>query len=225
MKPVKSKTRKRPKALYAGGKISDYQFKRVLTAFVEDEPVAVAASHIALSANSVQAIYRKLRNFFVSLTVFEDIYLGGDPKQGLGDTDPATERLELEILGFHLARVKDKKLMKDAKLGEPDPHFAESCWRYQYHVMERERSGMSIKPMMFAHLLGIIKSCGPVGRPPPRAQIAHAYELKLAHLDQRVLWLSRNAPSLKSPSARAQIQEVMTIAPMRKKTSQPRTKD
>jgi hypothetical protein len=216
VKKQKSKRSKARSTLYAGAKISNYQFKRVLMAFVMDEPVAVAASHIALSANSIQAIYRKLRTFFVELTVFEDIYLGGDPKNGLGDTDAATERLELDILGFHLARVKDKKLQMDTPRDQIDPHFAESCWRYQYHVMERERPGESITPMMFAHLHEIIKSCGPVGKSVPRALISRAYELKLAHLDQRVLWLSRNAPSLKSPSARTQIQEVMAIAPMRK---------
>jgi hypothetical protein len=220
VKEQKSKPRKARRTLYLGAKISDYQFKRVLMAFVMDKSVAVAASHIALSANSIQAIYAKLRDFFCELTIFEDIYQGGDPELGIKEADSVDDALEDAVLEFHLARMKDKKLQKDVPRHEIDPHFAESCWRYQYHVMEQERPGERIAPMMFAHLLDVIKECGPVGRPPTKQAFAAALDLKLNQLNQRIRWLSRNAPSLKSEEARQTLHEILEINPKPAKSNQ-----
>ena len=51
-------------ALSRGAKISNYQFKKVLWRFTLDDPVAEATRHVRLSANSIDAIYTKLRRFF-----------------------------------------------------------------------------------------------------------------------------------------------------------------
>jgi hypothetical protein len=65
---------KRPaNRFYHSAKVSEYQFKRVLWSFVLDEPVAEAAKRMALSANSINAIYAKLRTYFTELRVFKDL--------------------------------------------------------------------------------------------------------------------------------------------------------
>src|SRR5262249_41276546 len=134
-RPAKSSNRQSANRLYRSAKISEYQFQRVLWSFVLDEPVARAAKHIDLSANSIQAIYRKLRRYFFEAGHFTDIYQGGDPRQG---SALATGEFERPLIEFHMRRFAAKRGADDAQEGPPY-HFAESHWRFHYAAMTEGR--------------------------------------------------------------------------------------
>lgn len=203
----KSKTAKAANRFYRAAKISEYQFKRVLWAFVQDEPVAEAARHIALSANSINAIYTKLRKFFFEYGLFRDLYKGGDPRQGL--STPGFEDVEHLILLFHLKRVKEKRGKLDSAMDAPDYHFAESNWRFDFHDLKKERGPDAVYRMMYANLLEFIRRFGPVGGPPPTsAQFREGRVLALEQLDRMILWLERNSVKFRSPEERQALRQL-----------------
>lgn len=202
---IKSKIKSRANRFYHSAKISEYQFKRVLWSFVLDEAVADAAKHIDLSANSINALYGKIRRFFTELGVFEDIYRGGDPKSGMPEGEDL-EGFEHQLIGFHLQRVKDKRRMKPTNLDEVDYHWCESFWRFQYNVLKGDRASDAVSRMMFAHLLAQIRLCGPVGLPAQRRK--EGLLLNVHHLNQRLLWLERNAPAYRDPDSRVALRDI-----------------
>lgn len=203
-KTAKAKPKARPRRLYFSAKISDYQFKKVLWHFVLDQSAAEAAKQITLSANSISAIYTKLRKFFFEVDVFRDIYKGGDPRDGI-DT-PDMERFEFNVLDFHLKRVAAKHGRLDSPMDEPDYHFSESYWRYGYARLMREQQPEAIPRMMFAHLMEMVRCCGPVGAPPVR--LAEGKRLRQQHVDQQLAWLERNAARFRDPKYRAEIRAI-----------------
>lgn len=187
-KPSKAKSVRRSRPLYFSAKISEYQFKKVLWHFVLDHSAQEAARHVELSVNSISAIFTKLRKSFFEVGLFTDIYGGRDPREGSIYEDG--EAFEKWVIEFHFKRAAAKRGITDW-LGQPAYHFAESHWRFHYTVMTEGRAADAIYDMMHAHLLEIIRCCGPVGAPPVRRKAGLMLALK--HMDQRVLWLARNA--------------------------------
>ena len=209
MQNPKTKTvRRRVRTLYHSAKITPYQFKRVLWAFVLDQSAAEAAKHIKLSANSIGAIYLKLRQFFYDTALFRDLYKGGDPRQGLDVPDH--EDVEQLILLFHMERVSAKRGQLDAPLHGPDHHFAESNWRFDYYMLAAERGAESLHPVMYANLLEFIQRFGPVGSPRPitPAQRAEGRALALEQLDRQILWLERNSVKFKREEDKNDLREL-----------------
>jgi hypothetical protein len=186
-----AKSKRCAKPLYHAAKISDYRFRKVLWHFVRDHTATETARTTALSVNSVAAIFSKLRVFFCEVGLFTDIYEGQDPLTHHGN-EPLFEK---SLLEYHFQRMREKHGFKTPP-HEPDCHFAETHWRYHFKVIANERPSEEVYTMMQAHLLQLIRLCGPVGTRPqnPRAGI----EIILRQIDQRILWLERNAPGFSS---------------------------
>lgn len=182
--------------LYHGSKISEYRFRGVLEQFVLDSSATDAARATGLSVNSVHAIYRKLRVFFFDVGLFMDFYEGADPLEFVSD-NPAVEQ---RIIAFHLERVRTRRGLRSPS-NEPPYHFAESCWRYDFKVLDEERSSSLVQAMMLAHLVELIRLCGPVGG--PLRNRVQGIEAVARQIDQRIVWLERNAPGFSEPGTRA----------------------
>lgn len=204
-KKANSQTKRVANRFYASSKISEYQFKRVLWSFVRDEAAAKAARHMTLSANSIDAIYGKLRAYFTELGLFYDIYQGGDPRDGTARGEDF-EGYEVRLLAFHLDRMKGKRRMKATMLDEVDYNWCESAWRFPYTVLSEGRSSEIVDRMMFAHLLAHIRLCGPVGRKP--VKLEESGLLDRQQFEQRLLWLERNAPGFRDEHIRADLREI-----------------
>lgn len=186
-------------------KISAPVFRAVLKEFARDSTIAETAARTGLSANSIAALFGKLRVFFHAVGLFTEY-----PAQALFGTADENPEYELELLTFHLKRIRAKRGLK-IRPGQPDYHFAESHWRFQYHMMTRQRADAPVHAMMAAHLLELIRLCGPVGAPPVNRT---AGLMTIARqMDQRLLWLERNAPSFKSPEDRAMLRDIWKIQP------------
>lgn len=198
----KSKPRRGAKALYFSAKISDYQFRKVLWHFTRDDTAVETARHVALSVNSINAIFHKLREFFFDVGLFEDIYQGRDPREGTGD--PEDMIFEDKLIKFHMKRGAAKRGLDGPHAR--DLHFAESHWRFWYAVMVEDRPSTAIHRMMFAHLLEIIRCCGPVGQPPTRRK--DGLLLVLRQFEQRVRWMGRNAKDLNDAEIRMELNAI-----------------
>lgn len=199
---AKSQTKRTRKRLYHSAKISQYQFRRVLRAFAQDEAAADAATHINLSLNSIAAIYGKLRRYFYETGLFTDIYQGNDPSDG---SELADEEFERRLIEFHIARAAAKRGIDDTPDG-PAYHFAESHWRFHYAVMNEGRPSEALHRMIFAHLLEMIRCCGPVGAPPVNRKVG--LQLALRQMDQRILWMERNTLQFRKLGQRRKLQEI-----------------
>ncbi len=196
-----------PARLYRSAKISRYQFERVLWAFVKDESAAKAASHIALSANSIAGIYAKLRTFFFEHGLFVDVYEGRDVSEEAGGPGDEAEYRTIE---YHLARVAKKRGQIDEPLRGPAYHFAESCWRLRFEAVKLERASAMVERMMFDHLMEFIRQFGPVGSPvkPPPTKRKEAGRLALEQIDRIALWLERNSVEFRNPVSRAKLRDI-----------------
>lgn len=200
---AKSKLPKRRTApLYSSAKISEYHFRKLLWHFVRDHTATETAKSVKVSINSIAAIFAKLRRYFFAVNLFTDFHKGGDPRDGSGDPDK--DEYEFRLIDFHLKRAAAKRMNSD-EWGEPY-NFAESHWRFHYWILEQQRPSEAIHDMMMAHLLEVIRACGPVGRKPTNPDAGAA--LAEAHLNQRLLWLERNSPDYRSPEKRQAIQEI-----------------
>jgi hypothetical protein len=195
-----------PKRLFRAAKISDYRLKRVVAQFARDASATEAARATGLSVNAAHDLYRKLRVFFFEVGLFLDYYAGHDPET-FESEDPA---LEKAILDFHFERVAARRGLKSPAT-EPPYHFAESCWRYDFKVLMDERPSDAVRAMMLAHLLELIRLCGPVGAP-PRNRAAGALAVA-RQIDQRILWLERNAPGFSDKATRQALREARSIDP------------
>jgi|GEM_PF-2072872 len=206
-----AKRRPRTKPLYFSAKISDYHFKRVLWSFTLDRSAAEAAREMRLSANSITAIYGKLRKFFFDHGLFRDPYNGGDPRDGLAVEGYAD--IEHLMLAFHLKRVKEKHGSLDAPLKGPDHHFAESVWRFDYHNIKAERGPDLVHRMMYEHLMQFVRRFGPVGArgPIPARVYNQGLDLAFAQLDQVLLWLERNSVRFRVPEERAALRQLREL--------------
>ncbi|SDD21373.1 hypothetical protein SAMN04487779_1005197 [Belnapia rosea] len=201
----KSKTGKASNRFYRSAKVSEYQFKRVLWSFAQDQAAGEAAKQIALSANSIDALYSKLRVFFTEIGLFTDIYKGGDPNDGT-DMGEDGEGYELRLIAFHLERVKRKRRMKETELEEVDYNWCESRWRFEYSILTEGRPSDTINRMMYSHLLAHIRLSGPVGsKPQVTSEIG---KLTRQQVSQRLLWLERNAPAFKDEATRTALREI-----------------
>jgi hypothetical protein len=184
---------------YFSAKISDHCFRRVLLHYALDNTVQEAARDTQLSATSVNAIFGKLRRFFSEAGLFEDYSMA----RGSSEARQVHARQEKALLEFHNQRLRRKRGLRHAP-DSPDYHFAESCWRYDFHVLMDERLSDQLQAMMFAHLLEIVRLCGPVGRPPVNR--AAALRAVLRHIDERAQW--RNEPGFSTPKFRAALREL-----------------
>ena len=196
------KRKARAKRLYRGAKISDYQFLKVLWHFALDSSAARASSQIDLSTNSITALYAKLRLFFAEVGLFTD-----PGRIGMFD---GNEEFERRFLAFHLSRVSDKRGMRSPQDG-PDYHMAESHWRFHFHMLMTQRQTESVHAMMMAHLTELVRLCGPVGTKPVNPMSGSLALLR--QMDQRALWLERNALDFRSPEQRAELQSILAIQP------------
>lgn len=192
----------RARRLYHSAKISPYQFKRVLWYFAIDATVAEAASHIDLSANSISALYTKLRKFFFDYALFRDPYHGRDPREGF--EMEGFKDIELLILLYHMRRFARKRGKLASPMVGPDYHFAESNWRFDYYALRVERGPAFVQRMMYGHLLEFVKRFGPVGSPrePTQAQREAGRDLAIDQINRVTLWLERNSPRFKSAEER-----------------------
>lgn len=206
MPVAKSKKRDRVVPLYRFAKISDYRFRKVLEEFVRDSSATDAARATRLSVNSVHAIYRKLRVFCFEAGLFMDFYGGQDPTEFVSDNP----RFERDLLAFHLERVRARRGLR-SPVSEPPYHFAESCWRYDFKVLMEQRPSEVVYAMMLSHLLEIIRLCGPVGATPSNRR-AGALAIT-RQIDQRILWLERNAPGFTEPDIRSGLRAARAIEP------------
>lgn len=189
------------KRLYRSAKISDYRFRKVLMGFVKDWPANATARATGLSVNSTTQIYHQVRTFFFEVGLFLDFYAGQNPLAFVGDT-PHTEKALLE---FHFSRVRARRGLK-SPISEPPLHFAESCWRYDFKVLSEQRTSDLVDEMMFNHLLELIRSCGPIGTTPRNRE--DGLRIILRQIDQRILWLERNAPGFADSDLRAALKDV-----------------
>jgi hypothetical protein len=196
------------RALYRSAKISDERFRKVLFEFVSDSTMAEAAQRTGLSVNSVAHIFRSLRVFFFEVGLFTDFYNGEDPAEWSGDDE--TDEYEFHLLEYHFARERTKRGFRIAKDGK-DYHLAESEWRFGFDMLRRQRPDADFRPMMLAHLLKLIRLCGPVGANPLHRR-AGLIEIFRQH-DQRTAWLERSAPEFRDPRSRAELREIRTIQP------------
>lgn len=190
--------------LYHSAKISERTFKAVLWEFTLDRTLTDAAKATGLSTNSVAAIFTKLRVYFAEAGLFTDPRLIGMFEDN--------EEFERHFLAFHLGRARSKRGLAAASSAGRDYHMAESHWRFHFHMIALQRPSENVAAMMFAHLLALIRICGPVGRKPvnPREGRLEIFR----QTDQRLLWLERNAPEFRSPSQRAELRAIRNIRPV-----------
>lgn len=167
-----------------------------------DHSAQETARNVDLSVNSISAIFTKLRKFFYEAGLFTDIYGGRDPREGSIYEDG--EAFEKWVIEFHFERAAAKRGITEW-LGQPAYHFAESHWRFHYAVMTEGRAADAIHDMMYAHLLEIIRCCGSVGALPVRRKAGLLLALK--HMDQRIVWLERNASGFRDTQARKALKE------------------
>lgn len=204
--PLNVKWKRSAKPLQYAGKISNYRFRDVLWHFVRDHNANETARATRLSANSVVGLYRKLRVFFYEAGLFTDIYDGQDAL-----SQSANEpRFEKALLEFHFERIRVHRGLK-SPAHEPDYHLAESHWRFHFHIMAGERPDAPVEAMMAAHLLEIIRLCGPVGARP--ANLRAGAEAIRRQTDQRLLWLVRNAPGFATPERRSALRSIVRAEP------------
>lgn len=202
------KVRRRVQPLYFSAKISEYQFKKVLWHFTLDHSAIETTRHVRLSANSIAALFAKLRKFFFDHGLFTDIYNGGDPRDGTKFED--YEDIEFAILDFHLKRFAAKHGALDSPMDAPDHHFSESHWRHDYAPLVEQRNADVVQRMMYAHLLEFILRFGPVGSPAAvsKARRLEGLRLSLKQIDQRILWLERNSSIFKDAKNRAELRKL-----------------
>jgi hypothetical protein len=199
-----AKARRASRPLYHSAKISDGRFRKVLGHFVYDHTAALTARETNLSANSVVAIFRKLRIYFTDIGQFTDFYEGQNPLA----YDSDNPMFEKGLLAFHLRRVREKHGLK-SPAHEPDYHFAESHWRYHFYVLSLERPSGQVHAMMFSHLLEIIRLCGPIGTRPVNRR---AGLLAVMHqMEQRILWLERHGPGFRSAHLRNELKSIRSL--------------
>lgn len=192
------------RSLYHAAKISDYRFRKVLWHYVRDHSAAQTARETGLSANSVAAIFGKLRMFFFEVRLFTDIYQGQDPC-AFPSEDLTFER---DLLAYHLERVSRMRLAQ-CPPDEPDYHFAESHWRFHFQVLLSQRATDEVYAMMLAHLVEIIRLCGPVGAKP--SNLGAGLLAVVRQMDQRIAWLERNGPEFRSEERRAELKSIREI--------------
>lgn len=190
--------------LVHAAKISDYRFRKMLWHFVLDHSATDTARATGLSINSTNILFRKLRVFFYETHLFTDIYGGQDPTT-LESDNPVFER---DLIEFHFRRVREKRGVR-SPWSEPDYHFAESHWRYHFHVLMAQRPSDRVHAMMFGHLLEIIRLCGPVSKKPMNRRAGLLAVMR--QMDQRILWLERNAPRFRADSLRQELKEIREI--------------
>ncbi len=202
--PKAASKSRRTSPLYRGAKISNHRFLRVLDHFVRDSTTSETAKATGLSVNSVHAVYRKLRVFFYDVHLFRDFYQGQDPVT-FESGDPEAE---LALLNFHLGRVGQKRGLR-SPITEPSYHFAESCWRYDFFRMMRERPSDAVYAMMRSHLLELIRLCGPVGSVPVNREAGALAVMR--QIDQRIEWFKRSAPGFRSSEMRAALDDAGSV--------------
>lgn len=199
-----SKKQRRGTPLYRGSKISEYRFRKVLWHFVRDHSATDTARATRLSVNAANALFRKLRIYFFEAGLFIDYYAGKDPLKYQSD-NPAFEKLLLE---YHFDRIGKKRGLKSPTT-EPPYHLAESCWRFDFKLLMDQRPSEFVYDMMLSHLLEIIRTCGPIGTSPLNR--TKAANVVMRQIDQRVLWLERNAPGFADPAFRADLKAIRSM--------------
>ena len=202
-----SKVRRHGRRLYHSAKISEYRFRKVLWHFVRDHTATATARAVALSINSVNDLYRKIRIYFFEAGLFKDFYGG----TGWAKYDPeADKEFEQSLLAFHRRRLRRRRGVKTTP-DQPDYHLAESWWRLDFAMIMRERPSDAVYDMMIGQLLAVIRVAGPVGRKP--ANLAGRRRTIARLVDQKILWLQRNAASFATAELRAGLEDALRTAP------------
>lgn len=203
---VKSKPR-RARRLYHAAKISDYRFRKVLMSFVRDHSATEAARVTGLSVNSAKDLYGKIRTYFFEAGLFMDFYGGA----GWAQYDPeADKEFEQSLLAFHRQRLRRSRGVR-TKADQPDYRLAESWWRLDFAMIMRERRSEAVYAMMMGQLLAVIRVAGPVGKKPGNRAECRRTIARL--VDQKILWLQRNAPRFATPELRAGLEDALQTEP------------
>lgn len=193
--------------LYRGGKISEARFRAILRCFAQDLTATEAAAETGLSLNSTAALYRKLRAYFMEAKLFlrQDLATGVAAIDELADPEFARA-----VQAFHDNRMRRQRGVR-AGSDQADARMAESWWRYDFAMMLRERPSDTVYDMMVAHMLAVIRACGPVGT---RPVVTEASARLLAEfIDQKIRWFQRNAPGFSAPDLRASLADSLDDRP------------
>ncbi len=182
---------------YVAAKISEYQFKKLLWNFAHDISPTETSRHMRLSLNSVNAIYMKIRRYFVELGHFPDIQVD---QEELEFSDEIAVDSDEAFIRFHRNRMSRKYgLVKNADIH--GLHRCESCWRYVNLELLNDGRDTNIPRMMYRDLIALIRICGPLGS--PITNLDKALEYRRQRVEQRLLWLQRNSTRHKSVELRA----------------------
>lgn len=202
-----SKKRRGGSRLYYAAKISDYRFRKVLWHFVRDHTATETARATGLSLNSVNDLYRKIRVYFYEAGLFMNFYGG----TGWASYDPqADKEFEHLLLSFHRNRLRSRRGVRETP-GQPNYHLAESWWRLDFAMILRERASDAVYDMMTGQLLSVIRVAGPVGRKPGNLSARRRMIAQL--VDQKILWLQRNAPGFADDKSRVSLEDALRTAP------------
>lgn len=160
------------------------------------------ARSVTLSANSISAIYQKLRAHYVRIGIFRNFYEDEEPDC------PSSEAYEFALLEFHLARVARMRGIAPGRENATH-HFCESCWRFQLVPFFEGRSANAVHKMAYAELLTYLKLGGPVGA--SSLDMAAIRHRRLRILDRRAAWLERSSQGFKGEEQRASLREIREL--------------
>lgn len=155
---------------------------------MRDHTVAETATATKLSANSINAIFQKIRvylsevHFYWPLLAYKFESEKDDP-----------DAYHNFIMQFHRERIALKRGLKPSD-EKSDYHILESFWRFDYHLLvsQRRTHAEEVYGMMLRDLIALIRICGPIGSKP--GKIWHGRSLLLKQHRKRALWLVRNGP-------------------------------
>jgi len=142
---------------------------------------------MGLSANSVSAIFGKLRRFMCDIGAFSDFNEWGIEHAVYRRSEAAVD-YEIALYEFHRQRLSGKRRLVDPPEG-PLLHFAETCWRFHYYLMWKEQKSDWVYAIMLRHLFELIDRYGPIGVDIQKRR--PIFGEHVAQLDQIEAWLKR----------------------------------
>lgn len=169
---------------YRNAKFSEYHFKKILKYFVEDSTPTAASKDIALSLNTINTVFVRIRMHFVALGLFYDF-----ESPELEISDDARQA----IRNFHNQRMRARRGIINP--ASKSLHRCESQWRYNYIAIFNLGDSGAAFDQMFADLLELITISGPIGG--GIEKMDQASQCILEQMARRLTWMERNSPDMK----------------------------